>query len=124
MEVIFEAISYVIQKYSYGPCIAIVADINSSVRACCIKPFNYYFLNIGGKVIVILPSHQALTNQNGILLSYKGLTEFVNTWTAGTCERLINHNAPQKFVLFRDTKNHRLVDIINRLIEKGIFSLA
>lgn len=127
MEVIFNSISKVIAKYSYGICVATVRQISASLRCCRIDPYNYYLLNDAGSVIVLLPYAQRVDSRyNGIAFSGNS-KQYVSTWTAEACEKLLTDSQtsdpPTRIVLFRDLKHHKIIDIINRLIELRVFQL-
>lgn len=127
MEAIFNPISNVIGKYSYGACIAIVRQISHNLRLCRIDPYKYYILNHDGSVIVLLPlSQRTDSNHNGIIFRAAS-KQYCTTWTAEACEKMLHeatkYYPPRRIVLFRDLKHHKIVDIINQLIHLNIFQL-
>lgn len=130
METIFKPISDVIHRYSYGTCIAAVRQITKNLRCCRIDPYKYYFLNYNGSIIILLPHSQRIdSNYNGII--FRGNSkQYCSTWTIEVCEKLLHEASTNssmsqlhRIVLFRDFKQHKIIDIINRLIYMNIFQL-
>lgn len=127
METIFNPISNIIGKYSYGACIAIVRQISYNLRLCRIDPYKYYILNYNGSVIVLLPLSQRIDSHHNGIIFRANSKEYCTTWTMETCEKILHeatqYSPPCRIVLFRDLKHHKIVDIINQLIHMNIFQI-
>lgn len=123
MDAIFGPISSVIEKYSYGPCTAIVVEVNSDLRCCCVKPQNHYFLNHKGEVIVLLPMPKRRGNLNGVILKADQTIEFVSTWSSEICQQFLKVMPSTRFTLFYQAGSRTIIEIVNKMLTMGIFQL-
>lgn len=126
MQSVYASLIDIITEHSFGPCYATLCVFNDDLRAVHIRPFNYYLLNYKHRIIIL--NHSPITNtpSNAIILVYdeenkKPLLRFINSWTTSECYSRMNFQPKKSFLLFPKSAGITYIQIINSLLEHGIF---
>lgn len=131
MSKIFTDIPGIIAKLSTGPTSALVIEISSNIRYAIVQPYNFYFINDKKSIIYLLTSSRVPTNSNFNAIEFFSSEK---TKTNGAQKYIISHitindvnkyftNSHDKFILFKEVKPRTIEEILNKMLEIGIFTI-
>lgn len=135
MSKIFTEIGEIVAKLSTGPTAALVIEISSNVRYAIVQPYNFYFINNKKSIVLMLTSSRVPpnTNFNAIELfstdnsrqkdEKKVRQNYIVSKTTINDINKYFTNKHYKFILFKDVKAYTIEEILNRMLELGIFTI-
>lgn len=124
MQTVFDPLTTLLAKYSFGPCSANLCIFNNDLRAVCIRPQNYYMLNYKKSIVILL--NEFRQNHNAFIVKYRDKKYTVSqaySWSVSECWNRMKSQQLKTFVLFRDSSQLTYVQIVNALIAKGLFQV-
>lgn len=131
MSSIFSDISGIVSKLSTGPASVLVVEISSNVRYAIVQPYNFYFINDCKTIKYLLTASRLPSNAD-----YNAVEFFISDNHQNTNMRYIKSdktineiyqylitNKYYKFVLFKEVKAYTIEQLLNKILEMGIFTI-
>lgn len=131
MSSIFSDISDIVSKLSTGPASIIVVEISSNLRYAIVQPYNFYLINNGKTIQYLLTSSRIPPNSDynavEFFISNKDLTtslKYINSDTnMNDINQYFNTNTNHKFILFKEVKSYTIEQLLNKILQLGIFTM-
>lgn len=122
----FSPIAQVVAALSLGPASAQVVQVNTDTRYARVQPYNFYLVNDKKSIFFLLTATRVppKIEANAVQLSQNGAFEFVSIPVGfDDIDNLLASVNPRKFVLFTEVKAYTLEQLVNRMLEMGIFAI-
>lgn len=135
MAKLFSDINKIITDLSTGPTAALVMEISSNVRYAIVQPYNFYFINNKKSIVYLLTSTRVPTNTNYNAIEFFSNTHdkksygihnyIISSITINDINKYFtnNHTKSTKFILFKKVAARSIEDILNEMLQQGIFTI-
>lgn len=127
---VFANIGSIISKLSTGPAACLVVEIGSNLRYAIVQPYNFYFINDCKTIVHLLTYSRVPKNYSFNAIEILDSDEVPNGWRYTTSDTTMNdinkyfsENRYHKFILFTEVQSYTIEQLLNRILELGIFTI-